>query len=142
MFKRQDKNSGILISIILISIVFVILALFSYLYTGSIFNPNVTDVFSVTGNGMYCSDKTQCEAGLVCQKTIIGEICLSPSGGPCNQLSDCVSGTSFCNGVCVSSKGNIGTVCSNSNQCESSLGCFVSPVEKNTISNLMRCYIP
>lgn len=137
MFNRQDKNFGIIISIIILSIIFIVIGLFSYLYTGSIVDTSTVIEPSQTGVRMSCEGETSCEQGLTCQNTSMGKICLSPYGGQCNQLSDCVAGTSFCNGICVSKGGDIGSICSNDNQCESTLGCFMSPGE-----NLMRCFIP
>lgn len=138
MFNRKIDNFWIIFWVSATFFVLIVMALYLWAFKAGVILPNTASGPSITGVGMSCEGSTSCAKGLVCFDSSIGKLCLSPIGGICDQLRECVPGTSFCNGKCSSKPGTIASVCTSSDQCQSELDCFPDP----ETPGISRCYIP
>lgn len=102
--ETSGGSSGWMIFFIIIIILIIILVAIFFFYGYPTTN-NIPPIQNV-GPGGICTTTQQCAAGLNC----IGGICVSPIGGTCSNLSDCISGATACfNGICVNTPlGGIG----------------------------------
>lgn len=97
-------------------------------------NSNINSGVTYTGSKMACNDSIVCTNGQVCTKTDIGSMCLSPIGGVCQNLTECVNTATVCDGRCLKEEGGVGSLCETSG-CAQGLECVLS-------DGFHRCLIP
>lgn len=97
-------------------------------------NNNINSAVTYTGSKMACNDTIVCTNGQVCTSTDIGDMCLSPIGGVCQNLTECVNTATVCDGRCLREEGGLGSLCEN-NGCETGLTCVLT-------DGFHRCLIP
>lgn len=106
-----DDFPYLLIFIIIFAIALVILyfARLAVRYQPKVTPPAIQKEAMVIGTGMACNDILKCSGDLQC----FNGKCLSPIGGKCSTIYDCVGTAKACNGICLSSSdaGDLGQNC-------------------------------
>lgn len=133
-----DDFPYLLIFIIIFAIGLVILyfARLAVRYQPKITPPAIQKEAMVIGTGMACNDILKCSGDLQC----FNGKCLSPIGGKCSTIYDCVGTAKACNGTCLSASdaGGLGQNCPSG-----SVGYCTSPYEcLPSSSTNSKCLVP